>query len=532
MPFDPHRLSRRDFLRNGAAGAALLGTGGLLAACSSNGSAATTTTTTSTTTTTAPKPKRGGSLQVGLTGGTSADTLDPLFVLSNLDFARSNALYDSLVALNRQGVPELSLARELTPNPDGSEWTVRLRPGVTFHNGKDLTADDVIYTFQQMLNPKALGYGSAALTTLDVKGMTKVDALTVRLPFLKPFSSLPAVLASYYYYMIPVGFDPHHPVGTGPYTYKSFTAGEQSTFGRNNNYWMDGLPYTDELVLTDIADETTAVNALMGHNLDCADISSSTLIPALNGAGVQVVISHGGSYIPFVMNTAAPPFTDARVRQAFRLVVDRPQMIESVYDGHGIVGNDVFGIWDPLYDHALPQRKQDIAEAKSLLKSAGKENLSIELVTAPILAGATEQATVFAQQASEAGIKVSLRQVTSTELYGPNYLKWTFSQDYLYYAPYFSNVLLCTLPDSALPETHFDDPEYISLYSEAEATTNHATQETIAHKMQQIDYDLGGYIIACFPPTLDAHSSQVGGVLPSLIGVPFNNYDFKSLWLK
>ena len=206
-------------------------------------------------------------------------------------------------------------------------------------------------------------------------------------------------------------------------------------------------------------------------------------------------------------------------------------MIRNVYGGHGIVGNDVFGIWDPLYDHGLAQREQNIAEAKSLLKSAGQQNLSIELVTAPILAGAVEQAEVFAQQAASAGIKVTVRQVTSTELYGPNYLKWTFSQDYLYYSPYFANVLLCTLPDSALPETHFDNPEYISLYSQAEATTNVESQRTIAHQMQQIDYDDGGYIIACFPPTLDAHASQVGGVAPSLIGVPFNNYDFKTLWL-
>ena len=179
-------------------------------------------------------------------------------------------------------------------------------------------------------------------------------------------------------------------------------------------------------------------------------------------------------------------------------------MIRNVYGGHGIVGNDVFGIWDPLYDHGLAQREQNIAEAKSLLKSAGQQNLSIELVTAPILAGAVEQAEVFAQQAASAGIKVTVRQVTSTELYGPNYLKWTFSQDYLYYSPYFANVLLCTLPDSALPETHFDNPEYISLYSQAEATTNVESQRTIAHQMQQIDYDDGGYIIACFPPTLDA----------------------------
>ena len=206
MTFDPNRFSRRDFLRTGAAGAALLGTGSLIAACGSSGSSAPSSTSPATTTT-IQTPKRGGTLRVGLTGGTSADTLDPLFVLSNLDFARADALYDGLVGFDSQARPTLALASELTPNGDASVWTVRLRPGVTFHNGKPLTADDVIYTFQQMLNPKALGYGSAALTTLDVKNMKKVDTLTVQLPFTKPFSTLPAVLASYYYLIIPVGFE-------------------------------------------------------------------------------------------------------------------------------------------------------------------------------------------------------------------------------------------------------------------------------------------------------------------------------------
>lgn len=521
----PDRCSRRQFLSAGAAGAALLGAGGLLAACGSSSPVAKTGTTT------VSKPKRGGTLRVGLTGGTSADTVDPLFELSNLDFARCYALYDCLVTFDRQANTKLALASELTPNSDATEWTLRLRSGVEFHNGKSLTADDVIYTFQQMLNPKALGSGAAALATLEVKNMKKLDPLTVRLPFSQPLSSLPAVLATYYYLVIPEGFDPKQPVGTGPYKYEKFTPGVESVFTRNDNYWMNGLPYSDELILVDVPDETTAVNGLMAHDIDCADIASPTLIPSLHGNHVEVAISHGGSFVPFVMNTAVPPFTDARVRQAFRLMVNRPQLRETVYGGYGLIGNDVFSIFDPVFDHSIPQREQDIAEAKSLLKAAGQENLTIQLTTAPILPGAVEQAQVFAEQASAAGVNVKINQITSTELYGPNYLKWTFSQDYLYYSPYFATVLALTLPTSELPETHFDNRQYDALYSDAEASTDFSVQQEMAHEMQMIDYDEGGYIIACFPPTLDAHGSNVGGVEPSLIGVPFNNYDFKSLWL-
>ncbi len=322
--------------------------------------------------------------------------MNPVYAINNLDLAWANALYDPLIRFDRTGRPTLYLASEMTPNSNATEWTIRLRSGVTFHNGKALTAEDLIYSFQQILNPKKPGTGAPSLSTLEVGKMKKLDNLTARLSFTRPFSTLPALLAAYYYFVLPVGFDPKNPVGTGPYRYKSFAPGIQSTFVRNDHYWLDGLPYTDGLVLTDISDETAGVNALMAGDLDCFDISSAAIIGELQAQGVRVVISPGGGFIPFVMQVATPPFADVRVRQAFRLIVDREQMIRAVWDGHGTVGNDIFSIWDPMYDHAIPQRKQNIAEARSLLKSAGHKNLRVELVTAPIQPGALQQAEVFA----------------------------------------------------------------------------------------------------------------------------------------
>ena len=458
--------------------------------------------------------------------------MNPVYAINNLDLAWANALYDPLIRFDRTGRPTLYLASEMTPNSNATEWTIRLRSGVTFHNGKALTAEDLIYSFQQILNPKKPGTGAPSLSTLEVGKMKKLDNLTARLSFTRPFSTLPALLAAYYYFVLPVGFDPKNPVGTGPYRYKSFAPGIQSTFVRNDHYWLDGLPYTDGLVLTDISDETAGVNALMAGDLDCFDISSAAIIGELQAQGVRVVISPGGGFIPFVMQVATPPFADVRVRQAFRLIVDREQMIRAVWDGHGTVGNDIFSIWDPMYDHAIPQRKQNIAEARSLLKSAGHKNLRVELVTAPIQPGALQQAEVFAQQASAAGVSVSLRQVTTTELFGPNYLKWPFTQDYWYYTPYFAEVAQSTLPKSPFWETHFESSHYNSLYNTAEATVNTAKQKAIAHEMQMIDYDQGGYIIPCFFPILDAHAARVGGVLPSRLGLPFNMFDYKSLWIE
>src|SRR5262249_35920609 len=157
---------------------------------------------------------------------------------------------------------------------------------------------------------------------------------------------------------------------------------------------------------------------------------SAGSISTLSSAGKGVLISPGGGSNPFTMRVDKPPFTDVRVRQAFRLVVDRPGMLKAVFGGHGVIANDIFGSWAPECDHAIPQRKQDLAHARFLLKQAGHSDLRITLVTSPMAQGIVNMATVFAQQAAGAGIKVAINNVPVSTFFGTNYLSWTFAQDF------------------------------------------------------------------------------------------------------
>jgi peptide/nickel transport system substrate-binding protein len=519
-------FSRRDFLKAGLAGAGSLAVGGLLSGCGTGN------TIKAVTTSTAGKPRRGGTLRAGLTGGSTADTLSPLNAITNVDFSRIDNLYEPLVGLTPDAQPVLVLAEELTPNAKATEWTVRIKQGITFHNGKDLTADDVIYTFQQILNPKAPAAAAAGLASIDAKHMTKLDAYTVRIPCSTPFATLHQALAiPGYSDVIPVGYDPAHPAGTGAFQLKSFSPGTQSTFVRYGGYWQTGLPYLDEVVITDYADQTSQVNALLANQVDVVNLLSADVISEVQGEGKNVLLSAGGGWNPFTMRVDTKPFSDVRIRQAMRLVVDRPQMLDLVFGGFGTLGNDVFGIWAPEYDHALPQRHQDVDQAKSLLKAAGAEGLQVTLVTADIAAGTVLAAQVFAQQASAAGISVSVDNVTVNDFFGTNYLKWPFAQDYWFYNFYLPQVSLATLPTASFNETHWDNARYNSLYAEAIATVDDALRTEIAHEMQQVEYDEGGYIIPFFPPVIDGYGTNVGGLVPSKIGLSLNAYDFKNVWL-
>jgi peptide/nickel transport system substrate-binding protein len=520
-------LSRRDFVKTAAAGSLAVGAGGLLSACGINPA----TVVASVHKVPGP-PKRGGTLNAAITGGSSADTLDPLSAVSNVDFSRVNNLFEPLLGLTPNARPAFVLADELIPNKTATEWTLRLKPGITFHNGKDLTADDVIYTFRTVLNPKAPAAAAAGLASIDAPAMTKLDKLTVRIPCKTPFATLHQALAiPTYSDIIPVGFNPADGIGTGPFKLESFTPGTQSTFVRYDDYWQSGLPYLDAVVITDYSDETSQVNALLAGEVDVVNLLSANVIAVVESQGKNILISDGGGWNPFTMRVDVAPFKDVRVRQALRLVADRPQMLEILFGGHGTIGNDVFGIWAPDYDHNLPQRHQDLDQARSLWKAAGLEGATLQLVTSDIGQATVQAAQVLAQQASEAGIKINVSTVTVTDFFGTSYLKWVFAQDYWYFNFYLPQVSLATLPTSPFNECHFDNPTYNKLYQQAIATIDDAKRTELAHEMQRIDYTVGGYIIPFFPPVIDGYGTNVNGLIPSKGGLSLNAYDFKQVWL-
>lgn len=152
-------------------------------------------------------------------------------------------------------------------------------------------------------------------------------------------------------------------------------------------------------------------------------------------------------------------------------------------------------------------------------------------MSAPLVGGMTDAAQVFQEQAAAAGITVNVQQVTTTELFGPNFLSWPFAQDYWFYNPYFPQVAKATLPSGPYDETHWNDSRCGKLYTAGLATTDKAKQTEIAHEMQLMDYESGGYVIPYFPPVIDGYAANVMGVVASKVGLSFNDFDFKRMWI-
>lgn len=536
----PAGHSRRDFLKYSGGAALLAATGGVLAGCGSSTGGKTTTAGGS-----AGKPVRGGQLIAGLTGGDSSDTVDGQKGVNNVDFSRIVSLYDALVIWDLNCKPELSLAESIEPNSDATLWTIKLRPDIVFHNGKPLTSADVVYSYQRVV-ANDLG-GASSLAPCDIKNMKAVDKLTVQIPCHTPFATFVDSIIGYYYYLsiLPVGFDPAKPVGTGPFKFEKFSPGVQSTFLANKNYWKNGtdgkpLPYVDSVIISDYGSETTQVSALQANQIHVANLLSSDSISSVQSFA-NVLISNAGGMTPFTMRVDQAPFSDVNVRQGLRWAVDRKQMLEQVFSGHGTIANDIFSPFDPLQDKSIPQREQDLDKAKFYLQKGGVYKKSLTMQTADVAQGTLKAAQVLAEQASSL-VNINLDQVTVTSFYGSEYLKWTFAQDYWYYASYLPQISEATLPISPFNETHFASPasnplppgigaRYIKLYNEAVATLDPNKRADIAHELQMIDYDYGGYIIPYFPPVIDGYAKNVGGVLPSRTGLSLTNYGFQRFWL-
>ena len=518
-------LGRREFLRGIAAAGAVAGAGGLLAGCGGSSAGSTQPPAGA-----SGPTRRGGNLRLGLTGGSSSDTVDPHKSLTYIDTSRLQSLYQPLVQLNSQAEIEYVLAESITAHRGSlSQWVIRLRPGVTFHDGKDFSAADVLYTFQRIFGNDFTG--KFGLGPIDLGRTKAVDKLTVLVQLTKPFSSFVEQLAAFWYnlYIAPAGFSPARPVGTGPFVYQSFTPGQRSVFTRNPHYWKSGLPHVDTLTIIDFSDNTTLQDALSTGVIDGAGALDGPQIASLaTTSGIKTVVSHSGEIIPFTMRVDQPPFNDVNVRQAMRLLTDRPQLIDSALDGYGVVANDLFSPFDPDFDHSLVRPAQgDIPQAKFLLRKVGQENLTVTLTTSAVATGTVAMATVLAAQAKAAGVTIKISNVPSGDFFGPNYLKWTFSQDYYNYYPYLAQVAESMLPASPFNETHTNNAQHTSLYNQANATADPTLRKEILREMQTFDFNEGGYLIPAYIDVLDAYSDKVTGYTSGKVGQPLSNFDFE-----
>jgi peptide/nickel transport system substrate-binding protein len=480
-------------------------------------------------------------LRLGVVGSTN-DLIDGQYIVNKPDQARLVAGWETLVNYDADFniSYEHGLAEEVETKA-ADLYVIRLKEGVQFHDGKPVTADDVIYSFQRLIDPD-LAIAPALIELLEANGLTKVDDRTVEVQLLTPSVTFLNQLAEYAYTVVPVDYarfdgDAATQIGTGPYVLQSFSPGSESVHTKNPNYWQEGLPYLDEVQIIDFGDAAALINALTSRQIDAAiDIPFAQVSAIESDSSLRILESEAGSWLPITMAIDQPPFDDVRVRQAMRLIPDREEMVARVLSGHGRVGNDMYGVFDPCYPTDFPQRTQDIEQAMALLAEAGQENLTIELFAPDDTAGLADLIAVFADQARAAGVTVNAQVLDGATYWGDEYTKRTFATSFWGTRPYLNQVQQGSLKNAVYPETHWppEGSNFAELYREAIAETDETARCEIIEEMQRQEYEEGGNIIAIFNNLIDAHAAEVQGLVarPNVLNLDHFGRGYKNIWLQ
>ncbi|MBZ9764970.1 ABC transporter substrate-binding protein [Mesorhizobium sp. CA8] len=481
----------------------------------------------------AETPVRGGSLKAAAAVTSTAETLDPAKSGMVTDFVRCCALYNRLTILGSDGRPKMELA-ESVETKDAKVWTVKLRKGVTFHDGRSLTSADVVFTLKRHLDP-AVGskVNSIAKQIADVK---PIDAQTVEITLDSANADIPTILALNHFQIVAVGTtDFSKGNGTGPFKLESFEPGVRSLMTRNPNYWKPNLPYLDSFDFFAISDDTARVNAVLSGDVQYAGIINPKSLPLFqNQSSVRAATSSSGSYTNLVSRLDMDPGDKAGFVAGLKYLMNRELIQKAVFKGTSEIAND-----QPIdkssiyYNSEVKPKPFDPDKAKFQFKKAGLLGTPIQMIASETAYNSIDIAAILQQSADEIGMKLDVKRVPSDGYWSNHWLKdpvhfghWLPrpTPDIIFSIAYASN--------AAWNESRYKSEKFDKMLLEARGMLDEAKRKSIYGDMQMMVSEDAGTIIPAFKTTTDAMSSKLHGFESSPLGPMMGGAFAEYVWLE
>ncbi|KHK98821.1 hypothetical protein LK09_08030 [Microbacterium mangrovi] len=466
--------------------------------------------------------------------GGSEETLNPNKLVTGIDAARIQQVYESAYTFDNQGNPVPGIVDKATPSADGTSWTLHVREGVTFQDGTPLTAADIAWSYNYVLDEANGAYGRGDLLSAGVSSVRAVDSSTVKVSLSAPNFMLTFILprtqlAIFKNHAVPGANGKF--IGTGPFKLERFVAGERAVFRAYPGYW-GGAVNLDGVEIISLADPSALASAIQsGQILAAASVGYELVGTFKNNPQFHLFNGRSGYFNAFVMDTQKAPYNDPRVRKALRLLVDRKQQVTNALSGEGAVANDLFSWYDPYYASDIEQIKYDPKQAKALLEEAGVASQTFELFTTDGSPGMVAAASLFSASAESAGVDVKI-----TKLPYDSYIAIAYGQK-PFWSTYWPGLPLVQMwastlsPNAQYPETHWHNAQWNELFTKALAAPNEGNRKRLMAEAQQVLHEGTGYIIPTFNNQSDVIRSSVGGIKEGPMD-PFGGYDFRTAWLK
>lgn len=467
----------------------------------------------------AATPNKGGLLRHATGYGSTTDSIDP--ATSNNGFSQ-NVIYtrgNHLTEIGADGKLRPELAESFEPADGAKKWIFNLRKGVTFHNGKTLTADDVIATFNIHRGKDTKSSAKALVTAVtDIK---KDGDNRVIFEMSEGNADFPFLVSDYHFMIMASDGSSAVDVtamdnSTGGYQLTSYEAGVRAEFKNNGNYWKSDHAHFDAVSLLSVVDPTARQSALLNGDVDVADnIDPKTVALMARVPIVEILETTGTQHYTFPMRLDVDPFGNADLRMALKLAIDRDELVEKILLGHGVAGNDIpVNPVMPFFNDQIAQRTFDPEKAAEHYKKSGHSGPIKLSVADAAFSGAVDAGQLIAASAKKAGIEIELVKEPNDGYWSNVWNKkgWCAcywggrpTQDWMYSSAYTKDN---NWNDTAWRDTAAAD-RFNEVIVQARAETDETRRQNQYFEAQQLLHDDGGAIVAMWANYILAHSKKL-----------------------
>jgi len=463
-------------------------------------------------------PVRGGHFVSGLSGGASTDTLDPALsasvVMQNVNFVWGECL---VLPDPVDGTAQPWLAESWEASKDAKKWVFKIRKGVTFSNGKELTADDVVATLHRHSDENSKSGALGVVKNIGQNFKADGDNLVIELE--AGNADLPFLLSDYHLIIQPNGGmdDPQAAIGTGAYKMEQNDPGVRHVASRRDDYWRSDWGYYDSVEVLDISDDTARTAALTSGKVHAINRVSPKTVDLLKRAPALKIanVSGRGHYV-FICHVNAAPFDNNDLRLALKYAMDREELVDKILRGYGSVGNDFpINAAYAYFPDSIPQRVLDLDKAAHHYKKSGHDGTPITLRTSnAAFPGAEDAAVLFQQSCNKAGIPIDIKRepadgywsnVWNVKPFCTSYWGGRPTQDQMYTVAYYSK--------ADWNDTRWQRPDFDKLLIEARAELEPARRKELYTEMGLMLHDEGGVIVPMFNDFIDATTKKLDGIV-------------------
>ena len=439
---------------------------------------------------------------------------DPAFISSDSEVLVANHVYDYLVDVDPQSNVIPRLATEWQAGDDGLTYTFTLAEGVTWHDGNPLTAEDVVWTYNRLRDPD-LGSPTVDLYS-NISDIQATGDLEVTFTLAQPNPFFLFDLSDNHALIIKNGTEDATDFnGTGPFAVENYSPEDRISLVANENYFVEGQPKLAGVEVIFFNDETAAVDALRGGQIDLAMRMSTSLFESLQGEeGITTVDIPTNGFDLVRLRADQEPGNNPQVLQALKLATDREAILQLVQQGYGAVGND--SPIGPLYEafHAadVTPPARDVTAAQALLAEAGyPDGLDLVMYT-PDTGGRPDLAAVLQSQWAEAGVNVEIKVVPESVYYSEDPNNWLDANLGITgwgsrpYPQFYLDVMLVC--DAKWNESHFCDETFDALAATAGSTLDDQERIEAYRGIQELLVEQGPVIIPYYFAQFGAISDQ------------------------